>query len=45
MNWAVKFGLDALEAMFLAGAVGTVLVLILSTVDDVETLRKRGDHD
>ncbi len=45
MNWAVKFGIDALETIFLAGSAGTVVVLILSALEDVETLRRRGDHD
>ena len=45
MNWAVKLGIDTLEYMFLAGVAGTVLVLILSTVEDLETIRGQRDHD
>ena len=45
MNLAVKLGIEALEYAFLAGVAGTVLVLVLSTVEDIETIRGHRDHD
>ncbi len=45
MNWLLKIGVDTLETMFAAGAAGTVLVLILSAMEDVQTIRDRSAHD
>ncbi len=42
MNWAVKLGVDTLETLFLAGVVGTILVILLSAVEDIETIRDHG---
>lgn len=45
MNWLLKIGVEALEGMFVAGAAGTVLVLILSAVEDFHTVTDRSSHD
>lgn len=46
MNWLVKIGIDALETMFAAGVAGTIVVLILSGIEDMRTITGRAeDHD
>lgn len=46
MNWLVKLGVDALETIFVAGAAGTMVVLVLSGIEDLRTIRgHRQEHD
>ncbi len=45
MSWLLKIGVEALGVMFLVGAAGTVLVLILSAIEDFHTLTDRNPHD
>ena len=45
MSWAVKLAVDTLETLFLAGIAGTVLVILLSAVEDVETIRSPSRQD
>jgi hypothetical protein len=39
----IVFGIRMLEGMFIVGALGSVLVLILSAIDDVQVLFGRDD--
>ncbi len=45
MAWLIKIGVDTLETMFAVGAAGTVLVLVLSAIEDIHTIRDRSAHD
>ena len=39
----VTFGIEFLEALFVVGMVGSALVIVLSGVEDVETMFEMGD--
>ncbi len=45
MDWLVKAGVDVLEGMFVFGAAGTLLVLLLSAVEDLRTIADRTPKD
>ena len=45
MSVRVTIGIRALEGLFAVGAIGSVLVLILSGIEDLETLFGSGDSD
>ncbi len=45
MNWLIKASVDVLEGMFLVGGAGTVLVLLMSAVEDFRTISDRTPHD
>jgi hypothetical protein len=40
----VKVGIEVLEAVFVIGMAGSVLVIILSGIEDVETMFDSGDE-
>ncbi len=44
MSWFVTLLIRVLEGMFLVGSVGTVLVLILSGIEDLKTLLGKEDE-
>jgi hypothetical protein len=41
MNWLIDLGVRVLEVAFVLGCVGTVLVLVLSAIEDLRTLTER----
>ncbi len=43
MNLLVMIGIRTLEAMFAAGWIGTVIVLLLTAIEDVETLIEKDE--
>lgn len=43
MNPLIVLGIRILEGMFVVGAVGSAVVLLLAGVEDVQTLFNRGD--
>ncbi len=49
MNAEVRFLLDLLEALFVIGAIGSALVLILSGIEDTRTVfasnESEAEHD
>ncbi len=45
MNWLIKAGVDVLQGMFVAGCAGTVLVLLMSAVEDFRTIADQAPHD
>ncbi len=45
MNLLLKIGAETLETVFFIGAVGTILVLILSAMEDFHTITDRSPHD
>ncbi len=45
MNWLIRAGVSILEGMFVVGSAGTVLVLLLSAIEDFHTLTDRTPHD
>jgi hypothetical protein len=44
MGWFVILLIRALEGMFILGSIGTVLVLILSGIEDLKTLLGKEDE-
>jgi hypothetical protein len=45
MGWFVTLLVRVLEGMFVIGSAGTVLVLILSGIEDLKTLLGREDEN
>ncbi len=45
MNLLLKIGVETLETMFLIGAAGTILVLVLSAIEDFHTVTDHSPHD
>jgi len=43
MNWLVRFGIYTLEALFVVGWSGTAIVLLLTGIEDVETLVEKDE--
>ncbi len=44
MGWFVTLLIRILEGMFIVGSIGTVLVLILSGIEDLKTLLGKEDE-
>lgn len=38
MNYALSIAVDVLEVIFSAGCIGSFLVILLTAIDDVETI-------
>ncbi len=45
MNWLIEAGVYVLEGMFAVGCAGTVLVLLMSALEDFRTVTDRTPHD
>jgi hypothetical protein len=43
MGLLVHLGIQILEVLFFIGMAGSTIVLILSAIEDIETLADRGD--
>jgi len=45
MHWPLMIGIRLVEALFVLGTAGSVLVLVLTTIEDLETLFGSNESD
>ena len=45
MNWLVEVAIRLVEALFVVGAAGSALVILLTTIEDLETLFGSDESD